>query len=204
MRRHLWAVLLGLGVFAPGTALAGEPPTGHWRGSYDCQGVSQNAEVDIWPDASEPDGLRGRIAFSAVPGGNTPSGSYYVSLQRINGTAWKAVPEQWETQPEGYVMVAMSFYYTMDHIGGLVEDPICMGKTRWLGFNWTGESQIEASAAPAVGSGDSGGTPTVDAPTQWEQPDYMRRAAEERKEQNRQNCERASQGANVSCQTNPY
>ena len=98
-------------------------------------------------------------------------------------------------------MVAFSLFYTLDHLSGLVEDQICMGDARSIHLAYTGETSMEASAAP---SGDSADTPAVDAPPQYEQPDYMRRAAEERKEQNRQNCERASQGANVSCQTNPY
>ena len=85
MRTRFWAGFLGLSAFAPGTAFAGEPPTGHWRGSYICQNVWQKAEVDIWPDASEPNGLRGRFAFSPDGGGNTPSGSYYVTVEHIDG-----------------------------------------------------------------------------------------------------------------------
>jgi hypothetical protein len=197
MRRHLFAGLLGLTTLVPASAMAGEPPAGHWSGSYTCQGVWQKAEVDIWPDASEPEGYRGRFAFSPDNGGNTPSGAYYVSLEKIDG-GWKLLPEQWETQPSGYVMVAFSLYYTMNHFGGLVEDQICMGKARSINLTYAGESNLEAVAAQADSSGNA-----ASGSNQYEQPDYMRRAAEERKAQNRANCERAAQGANVYCDPNP-
>ena len=183
----------------PGVVLAGEPPTGHWQGSYSCRGVSQTATVDIWPDASAPNGLRGRFAFSPEAGGNTPSGSYFVTLESLTG-GWKLVPEQWESQPDGYVMVAFSVYYTLNRLGGLVEDQICMGSPRAISLAYAGESNFEAvAAAPDV---EPSAGPS--APNGYEQPDYMRRAAEERKAQNRANCERAAQGANVYCNPNPY
>ncbi|MEQ1755127.1 MAG: hypothetical protein ABL973_13460 [Micropepsaceae bacterium] len=199
MRFSLMAGLFGLVTFVPCVALAGEPPTGHWQGTYLCQGISQKATVDIWPDASEPYGLRGRFAFSPDAGGNTPTGSYYVSLEQTAG-GWKLVPEQWEYQPQGYVMVAFSLYYTLHHLGGLVEDQLCMGQARTIGLDYAGESALEAVNDTPVGPDQAAGQGTG----QYEQPDYMRRAEEERKAQNRANCERASKGANVSCSSNPY
>lgn len=196
---RLVVTLLAVSLVCPAVSLAGDPPTGHWQGTYSCQGVSQRATVDIWPDASAPNGLRGRFAFSPDDRGSTPSGSYFVTLEPLGG-GWKLVPEQWEAQPAGYVMVAFSLYYTLNHLGGLVEDQICMGNARSIHLAYEGESNFEAVAA----STEAAPAPGAPASSGYEQPDYMRRAAEERKAQNRANCERAAQGANVYCNPNPY
>lgn len=199
MRLMSFAVVAVAVSFAQQTALAADTPVGHWHGTYDCQQVTATADVDIWPDDSAPSGMSGRFAFSPGPTGQGATGSYWIAVEGQPG-GWKLVPVQWQNQPEGYDMAAASVFLIRDNLRGLIEHPACMGNARVISLNYTGETTMTAATqAPDAPSAPGASNPGT---TGWQKPDYMIRAEEERKAQNKANCERASQGANVYCEHN--